>query len=291
MKLIKLTVMFAMILASLCFVFAEITYTDSATSSTYFNQGGAPMCVISGELSSWTYANGTVINIREQGQCYKENGISATGIDYPNCCPLEYNCNISSGLCMHQALPLPLDCGNYTTNTTCIGVPADRIANTIYGMFIASLQEQGIDDEFIPEIGSLSFCTSDIYKYENEDTCMLLGSCGCTWNGTKCLNYYKAINCTDADNPDELVDEYLCEKTNPNELENKCNEDDKIYLLSWYAQLSKNGVITSEQQEWCSSGSKEFPCPEVSAIPFFTAFNMLLCVIGIMFIYLILRKE
>ncbi len=171
----------------------------------------------------------------------------------------------------------------------------DEIKSTIYTEVGGNL---GMEDATGDDLNN--FCDTrdeDIYVKELENgMCEDLVGCGCEWNEGEGVCQEKVI----------ATEEYICGgggggsgngafecKTTTN-LENQCGTAENNYLLSWTGKLFLKDTNTeaSKTVDWCGDGSKSYPCPSTSKLPFFGWFNFVIAGFMIAGIYYLLsRKE
>ncbi len=261
MALISLILIMPMIFA--------ITWGSEGNTQTQFNSGGAPECVNNGER--WIFPGGAVIS--SLTNCSIGN--------YPTCCPQGSTCNATSS-CVVNTVPI-LSCGDYKTSDTCENFNILNVRDTIYNIFIENL---GLD------IGpsELHFCSQTGYapfRYGTGSSCKEYWNCACEWDSTTntCLSRYYSNNCTDVDDGnDDVARTSYCD-TSIQSSDNQCGGEDDVYRVSWtginYVDNQPQGSTAS-----CKDGSKEFPCPLVSAVSFFTFFNLIISCLVIAGVYL-----
>ena len=185
-----------------------------------------------------------------------------------------------------------ISCGKYTTESACdSAVLTDEINNTIEAM------NPQFPTGFCGD-PSLTFEGDEEGESYSSEACGIYFSCDCKWfaddtspNGGEC----DGITRIKENNPDNCSDnglgDYFCRTTGSGTLES-CIAGNE-YTLSWTAQAyDSDGNILTTPVSWCLPGSKNFPCPSSSKIPFFTAVNIIiaLIIIGVVY-YIILSKK
>ena len=180
-----------------------------------------------------------------------------------------------------------MSCARYTTESDCnSAILVDEINNTIEAMN--------------PQFPS-GFCGDPSLTFEpdtegqsySSEACGNFFSCGCQWfiddenPGGICDGITEIkINNGGGCSPDELTG-YMCRTTGSGTI-GSCTAGNE-YTLSWTAQAydSSNNPLTTPV-EWCQSGSKNFPCPSSSKVPFFNVVSLIIALILIGVIYYIL---
>jgi len=198
-----------------------------------------------------------------------------------------------------SACAFTCDTGGPVTVSACSEVP-EGDCNTATVAEVEDLPQALYDllAEGIPEITLQDvedFCEGTLYTYSGEDpsgkpVCVDFIGCGCVWdNGVGgCVERPYFTECGGST-------EYSCSISS--ELLDKCASDD-VYELSWTADyLDVNGApvspqtIIDERLNTCLPGSKTYPCPSTTNIPFFTLTNLFISMFFIMGIYLLMGKK
>ncbi|MBS3066246.1 hypothetical protein J4205_00325 [Candidatus Pacearchaeota archaeon] len=184
-----------------------------------------------------------------------------------------------------------ISCAQYTSESSCnSAILTDEINNTIEAMN-PQFQSGFCGDP------SLTFTPDSSGQSYSEEACGSYLSCKCKWfvdkehpdgicDGITKFKRNNPMSC----GTDELTD-FFCRTTGSGDI-GSCIAGNE-YTLTWTAQAYDTGdnPLTTPV-EWCQSGSKNFPCPSSSKIPFFTALNVIiaLIVIGIVY-YIIINKR
>ncbi|MFA6023435.1 MAG: hypothetical protein WC781_05090 [Candidatus Pacearchaeota archaeon] len=257
------------------FVNAESTWSDGTGIS--FDTGSGALCTFSGSLSTWN-ENGLQLN--SMGDCYRTNGIDSNGNTIHGCCPEGQYCDgtTANSLCKQSTVSAS-KCSDYKTQNQCNGVVLNENIKTNIEE-IANIKKDG---------SLVKFCHS-YYDGSSRGECVYLGNCYCEWDSTNrvCVSNYVRGNPCDIDNPNKKQCKILT-----NEVIDKCNQPEEIMSLGWTAtiiELFGSGRSYAGNEDWCKGGSREFPCPERTDLPFFSLINMLMVIISIMIIYFIKKK-
>ncbi|MEK6890521.1 MAG: hypothetical protein AABX03_00105, partial [Nanoarchaeota archaeon] len=232
--------------------------TWSGDTGTTFNTGAGVLCVANSSGSFWTQGSNVV---NSSNSCYLSSGINSQGNSQTTCCSSGYSCNITSNTCMK--VNNVNSCDDYKTPAACANYDLNAVKDSI-------------EDSSGLNVGN--FCDQE---YVNTNTCKYYGGCGCKWKNNGCVDNYVSDNPCDSSGGNQRT----CEITK-NEVINKCNDPENVYILSWERKLLYNNGSTAPSQSWCSSGSKEFPCPQKKSLPFFGFFNLMLSASMILVIYL-----
>lgn len=240
---------------------------SSQPTGTIFNTGAGVLCVVNSSGSFWSQSGVTVIN--SSNNCYLTNGINSQGASQNTCCASGYACNITSNSC--GKIISVNSCDDYKTQSTCENYDLNLVKDAI---------------ESSSGLNAGNFCDQE---YVNLNSCKYYGGCGCKWKNGGCVDSYVSDNPCDSSGGNQRT----CEVTK-NEVVDKCNAPENIYILSWERKLFyANGTI-APQQSWCSSGNKEFPCPPKKSLPFFEMFNLILTagiIVGIYSIFFIRKRR
>jgi len=274
------------VLISLIFImpliFADtmINWSGSyGNAQTHFNSGGAPECVVDSGINYWKDAIDSFTP--SDNDCLRTltNGENIT------CCPQQFTCNITSKKCVENKIPI-LSCSDYKTPEKCGGFNIADVEGSIYNILIANLNLTITSSE-------LKFChegQSNTFEYESTaEGCRVYWGCDCVWNSTDCLGVYYSNNCTDVDEPPTPIPDEKC-ITSDKHTKNLCGSEEDVYRVSWTGNFFINDAPQGKT-EACKDGSKDFPCPSVSLIPFFTLMNFMISCLAIAGVYLFLKKR
>ena len=183
-----------------------------------------------------------------------------------------------------------ISCAQYTSESSCNGaILTQEINNTIEAMN-PQFQSGFCGDP------ALTFTPDDEGASYSPETCGSYLSCKCKWfvdnanpdgvcDGITKFKINNPTSCTS----NELTD-YFCRTSGEGDI-GSCIAGNE-YTLTWTAQAyDSDENPLPEPVEWCQSGSKNFPCPSSSKIPFFTAINVIIALIFIGVIYYIISNK
>jgi len=240
-----------------------LAITWSGDTGTVFNTGAGVLCVINSSGNFWTQGD-NIIN--SSNNCYVSNGVNSQGNPQTTCCSAGYSCNQTSNAC--QFINTVNSCDDYNTESEC-------------SSYNLNLVKDSIEENSGLNVGN--FCDQE---YVNLNTCKYYGGCGCKWKNNECIDSYISDDPCD----DSGGNIRRCEITK-NEVIDKCSEPENSLILSWERKLFYTNGSLAPQQTWCTSGSKEFPCPEQRSLPFFNALNLAVTSLLISMIYLFFIRK
>jgi len=210
------------------------------------------------------------------------NNICETGETSTNCAQ---DCIVGVG---------EVSCAQYTTESSCNnGILTNEINNTIEAMN-PQFQSGFCGDPsltFEPDIEGQSY---------SSEACGDYFSCKCKWfvddqnpSGI-CDGITKIKRNNQNDCGINELNDYFC-RTSGSGVIGSCTAGNE-YTLTWTAQAyDSNGNLITTPFEWCQSGTKNFPCPSSSKVPFFNTLNLIIALvfIGVVYYlyYLLINKK
>lgn len=270
-----LTLMMGLIFLVLTIHMISSLRLSSGGAQTSFYTGSNVVCSINNGNPYW-FENGNQNNAT--GDCYRSNGIDQNGFPTTGCCAAGYFCSGTGtgSLCQPHTVDAS-QCSQYKTADECnSGSITDSIKTSIETS-AHLLNGNG---------NVINFCHN---YYVDTIKCVYYGGCGCYWDSTSnvCKSTYVSGNPCDPNNPNERS----CQISTSNVV-NKCSSSNPTISLTWDARIVDSSGNTSVGNEsWCMTGSRDFPCPTKSNLPFFGLFNFVLSGLIIGIVYFFLRRK
>lgn len=194
-------------------------------------------------------------------QYYLKNGAL---VIIPECCPIDYSCNFSSGKCYIASISR---CGQYTDAASCNGAP-DSIAKN--------------------SVNDSSKCkVSGIYTRGGLD-CVNRTDCQCLWNASARVcqglqNY--SIHCDPRQDGGGITPQGECIWT-PSVEENKCNLAESVITITsaahWFSPPGKNLPKPIE----CADLKRDYPCVSLAKLDFWTNASIFILIGFIVGVYI-----
>lgn len=292
-------ILFIIVLAlSMAFVSGIMTGNErSEPSDTTLLISGVdttfPIC-INGEWYDSTQTERIELGCNESGRDINGNIVT-------NCCPSGFSCNIQTGECEEGRIILT-SCGNFTTESSCMGATPQQIKNSIYERIKQRIIEERIDFD-VDEITEADFCLEDNFiEFEQEGSCITIGGpCRCRWitdsstsNGGRCIESFPIDIDNSCRGEPPPLGSLTCETRSS--FENKCDSEG-IYILSVISTIvdSSGRVVTDSsgrnlENAACKSERKVLACPSPrkASVPFFSFFNLFFALFLILILYLLI---
>lgn len=264
-----------LILYSIFLIFQIINALPSSWSDetdTTFDTGSSPSCNIGENSATWTENEVTTNALTS---CYRVNGINPTnGNSQTSCCPAGYSCDgqTPNSICKQSTSQTITKCADYKGESECNLAIGDSLNQATK----KSIEKSAWITIFGGQGEQIAFCDNG-YSDETNGKCISLGGCACSWNsnanngaGVCAESYDYSTSC------DPTQNRVTC-RTTQKPIENKCNSVENVIRLSWDSvriDVDTGDTLPGNDNN-CKSGSRDFPCPVTSSLPFFGFFNLI----------------
>ena len=281
----------------------------SSSSNTEFNVFfTSPICLLINSQNqanfpgldagkSYWYQNAFPVD--SSNNCYDAAGVDVNGDSKTMCCPLGYTCNRDSNKCV---LDLRDSCDDFTTQQEC------EVDDDAHDQIASSELDSLVEQSNFP--GGCDYV--DLYGDSGKEICTQYISCKCKWYPAtsdsptakcKAVSNHKVKTFDLSKTWDTAIQSQIDEakkecntKTEPTlgqcifdfTYSGSCLDGDEFITRSWSGQLDPPGATNID---YCKNGSDVIPCAAVARLSFFTAFNFIITLLLITFIYFILAKR